>query len=107
MFYGIDLEVDDLDCVRFLSLAYRVAAYDGVVARRVQIEQAAAEQPVAVAQSARAVGESPAADTGAVGLDPHTRAGLLAYHAEKGRSADQVNVVSLDAFRAQFPGLIG
>lgn len=75
--YGLDLEVCDMSGPRYLALAHRLSAYQGVMAARVEEEH---EEPEpAAAQLAR----------------PQTAP-----------RADGNGEVSLTAFRVRFPGLV-
>lgn len=77
--YGIDLEVCDMTGPRYLALAHRLTAYQGVMAARVEEER-----------------EKPAA------AEPRTAAATVAAP----QRTDGSTEVSLTAFRFQFPGLV-
>lgn len=63
--YGIDLEVRDMDGPRYLALAHRLSAYQGVMAARYEEEReestpavAATERPAATPAPERADGST-------------------------------------------------
>jgi hypothetical protein len=95
VFYGLDIDRDDIDGPTFFALARRVFAYGGVMAARFREQQAVAGDPD--------MPQVPAArPAGAPGMDEHTRRGVLTAH-----GTEDAKVVSLDAFRMQFPDVIG
>lgn len=79
--YGIDLEVCDMTGPRYLALAHRLNAYQGVMAARVEEER-----------------EKPAEPPNVHEAPPDT--------APMQQRADGSTEVSLTAFRFQFPGLV-
>jgi hypothetical protein len=79
--YGIDLEQVDLTGPRYFALAYRLTAYQGVMAARVDEEQ---DRPQA--------------------RSTPTRTSTTA--APEGRGTSEATEVSLTQFRAKFPGLV-
>lgn len=76
--YGIDLEAGDMTGPRYLALAHRLTAYQGVMAARVEEER---EETIA----ARAE----------PGADPPVR-----------QRADGDSEISLTAFQFKFPGVV-
>ncbi|GGW15745.1 hypothetical protein GCM10018980_51910 [Streptomyces capoamus] len=79
--YGLDLEQVEIPARRYFSLAYRLTAYQGVMAARVEEER----------------DEPPASTT-------PTRTSTTAPPPRQG--AGETTEVSLTQFRAQFPGLV-
>jgi len=82
--YGLDLEQDEISARRYFALAYRLTAYQGVMAARAEEER----------------DEQPAART-----NP-TRTSDTAAPAPAERGTSETSTVSLTQFRAQFPGLV-
>lgn len=79
--YGIDLEVCDMTGPRYLALAHRLSAYQGVMAARAEEER---EKPAATPE----VREAP----------PTT--------APAQQRADGSSEISLTAFQFRFPGVV-
>ncbi|MFF7130402.1 hypothetical protein [Streptomyces sp. NPDC008240] len=80
--YGIDLCEQEVDGPRYFALAYRLTAYQGVLAARADEERE----------------ERPAASS------TPTRTSTTAEPSRRGTG--ETTEVSLTAFRAQFPGLV-
>lgn len=78
--YGIDLDTYDMDGPRYLALAHRLPAYQGVMAARIEEERE----------------DAPASSS-----QPATRQEYQPQQAGGDRRE-----VSLTAFRVQFPGLV-
>lgn len=79
--YGIDLEQVDVPARRYFALAYRLTAYTGVMAARVEEERE----------------QQPASTT-------PTRTSSTAQPVRQG--GGETTEVSLTQFRAKFPGLV-
>jgi hypothetical protein len=79
--YGIDLDVEEIGGPRFFALAHRAAAYQGVMAARVEAER---DRQSGGAPDGREQGQAP----------PPTAGG------------GETREVSLTAFRVLFPGLV-
>ncbi|MGY6019597.1 hypothetical protein [Streptomyces spinosirectus] len=80
--YGIDLYEQEVDGPRYFALSHRLAAYQGVMAARVE----------EVREERRPASSTP------------TRTSTEAAPAQRGDS--EVHEVSLTQFRAKFPGLV-
>ena len=82
--YGIDLLEQEISARRYFALAYRLTAYQGVMAARA--EEGREDRPAARSTPTRTSETAAPAST------------------ERGNSG--VHEVSLTQFRAQFPGLV-
>lgn len=78
--YGIDLDTYDMDGPRYLALAHRLPAYQGVMAARVDEEREDTPASSSPAQAAQAY--------------------------QPPQAGGDRREVSLTAFRVQFPGLV-
>jgi hypothetical protein len=78
--YGIDLDVYDMDGPRYLALAHRLPAYQGVMAARVDEER----------------DDAPASSSAAPAVQDY----------QPPQASGDRREVSLTAFRMQFPGLV-
>jgi hypothetical protein len=78
--YGIDLDVYDMDGPRYLALAHRLPAYQGVMAARVDEER----------------DDAPASSSAAPAAQDY----------QPPQASGDKKEISLTAFRMQFPGLV-